>query len=180
MRIARTASFTAPAGLSLRAASGLLLGAPTALGTTAFPVTVTDATGTRVTATFSLTVSPAPAPSPPGCQTGPVLREPLTGPVLNGQAPSGSAASDETKFSGCGGFSILTVQVSHVNLPDGTQLWATLDFKPVGVITLKGGSGSMAPYDMGRFGVSRDQIRVYDSLPDVSPFQQILSGGSFL
>jgi len=38
----------------------------------------------------------------------------------------------------------------------------------------------MGPYNMGRFGVSRDQVRVYSSLPDVSTFQQILIGGSFL
>jgi hypothetical protein len=58
-------------------------------------------------------------------------------------------------------------------------LWVTLDFGPVGMITLSRGSGTMPTYNMGRFGVSRDQIRVYNSLPDVSPFQQILIGGSF-
>jgi hypothetical protein len=168
-----------PAGLALHA-SGLLLGAPTALGTTTFPVTVTDATGTSVTGTFSLTVTGPPAPSPTNCQRGSVLTEPLSGSAFNGQTPRGSASSDETRFSGCGGFSVLTVQVSHVNLPDGTQVWATLDFKPVGLITLKGGSGSIAPYNMGDFGVSRDQIRVYSSLPDAGAFQQILIGGSFL
>jgi hypothetical protein len=72
-----------------------------------------------------------------------------------------------------------SAQVKKVNLPDGTRLWVTLDFKPVGTITLSQGSGSMAPYNMGRFGVSRDQVRVYNSLPDVSAFQQILIGRSF-
>ncbi len=66
-----------------------------------------------------------------------------------------------------------------MNLPDGTQLWVTLDFKPVGTITLKNGSGSMTPYNLGDFGVSMDQVRVFSSLPDISPFQQILIGGSF-
>jgi putative Ig domain-containing protein/centrosomal CEP192-like protein len=173
-----TWSGQSPAGLTLRS-SGLLLGAPSTVGTSTFSVTVTDAGGSTATGTFSLTVNPSPAPSPPGCQTGGKLKEALTGPSFNGQTPSGTANADETQFSGCGGFSILTVSVSHVNLPDGTQLWATLDFNPVGTITLRGGSGSMPSYNMGRFGVSRDQIRVYSSLPDISTYQQILSGGSF-
>jgi hypothetical protein len=70
--------------------------------------------------------------------------------------------------------------VKNVNLPDGTQLWVTLDFGPVGTITLRAGSGTMASYNMGRFGVSRDQIRVNSALPDVSTAQQILIGGSFV
>jgi hypothetical protein len=37
----------------------------------------------------------------------------------------------------------------------------------------------MATYNMGRFGVSRDQIRVNSALPDVSSAQQILIGGAF-
>ncbi len=167
-----------PAGLTLRP-SGLLLGAPTATGTQTFTATVTDATGATATGTFSLTVTGPPAPSPNGCQTGGKLKEALTGSTFNGQTPSGTATADETQFSGCGGFSILSVGVKDVNLPDGTQLWVTLDFKPVGTITLAGHSGNMNPYDMGDFGVSRDQVRVYSSLPDAGTFQQILIGGSF-
>jgi hypothetical protein len=166
-----------PAGLTLRP-SGLLLGAPSAKATSTFPVTVTDATGATATGTFSLTVTDAPPPTPAGCQTGGVLRESLTGAAFNGRTPSGQASADETRFSGCGGFSLLSVQVKDVNLPDGTQLWVTLDFGPVGTITLRGGSGTMATYNMGRFGVSRDQIRVNSALPDVSG-QQILIGGAF-
>ena len=52
-----------------------------------------------------------------------------------------------------------------------TQLWVTLDFKAVGTITLHGGSGSMPRYNMGDFGVSRDQIRVNSALPDVPSVQ---------
>jgi hypothetical protein len=140
---------------------------------------VTDATGATATGTFSLTVASAPAPTPPGCQTGGKLKEALSGSSFNGQTPSGTALADETQFSGCGGFSTLSVSVKNVNLPDGTQLWVTLDFNPVGVITLSRESGTMPTYNMGRFGVSRDQIRVYSSLPDVGAFQQILIGGSF-
>jgi hypothetical protein len=167
-----------PAGLTLRP-SGLLLGSPTVKGTSTFNVTVTDASGATATGTFSLTVTDPPPPTPPGCQTGGTLREPLSGSAFNGKTPSGQATADETKFSGCGGFSLLSVQVQNVNLPDGTQLWVTLDFGAVGTITLRGGSGTMATYNMGRFGVSRDQIRVYSALPDVAGSQQILIGGSF-
>src|SRR5216683_5174833 len=132
--------------------------------------TVTDSAGATATGTFSLTVTGPPPPTPPGCQTGGTLTETLFGPAFNGQTPDGLATADETQFSGCGGFSILSVQVNNVNLPDGTQLWVTLDFGAVGTITLTGGAGTMADYNMGRFGVSRDQVRVYSALPDVSTF----------
>ena len=167
-----------PAGLTLRP-SGLLLGAPSVTGTSTFTVTVTDAAGATATGTFSLSVTDPPPPSPPGCQTGGVLKESLSGSAFNGRTPSGQATADETRFSGCGGFSLLSVQVKDVNLPDGTQLWVTLDFGPVGTIVLRGGSGTMATYNMGRFGVSRDQIRVSSALPDMGGAQQILIGGAF-
>jgi hypothetical protein len=167
-----------PAGLTLRR-SGLLLGAPSAKGTSTFAVSVTDATGATTTGKFSLTVTDPPPPTPPGCQTGGVLKEPLSGPSFNGKTPSGQASADETRFSGCGGFSLLSVQVKDVNLPDGSVLWVTLDFSPVGTITLRGGSGTMATYNMGRFGVSNDDVRVYSALPDISTSQQILIGGAF-
>jgi Putative Ig domain/Abnormal spindle-like microcephaly-assoc'd, ASPM-SPD-2-Hydin len=167
-----------PAGLTLRP-SGLVVGAPSALGTTTFRVTVTDAAGATATGTFSLTVTGPPPPTPPGCQTGGTLKEALSGPAIGGQTPSGQATADETQFSGCGGFSVLSVQVKNVNRPDGTQLWVTLDFMPVGTITLRGGSGTMAKYNLGQFGVSRDAVRVYDALPDVATAQQILIGGFF-
>jgi hypothetical protein len=167
-----------PAGLTLRS-SGLLLGAPSVKGTSTFTVTVTDATGATATGRFSLTVTGPPPPSPSGCDTGKVLKESLSGPAFNGRTPSGQATADETRFSACGGFSLLSVRVKDVNLPDGTQLWVTLDFGPVGTIRLSGGSGTMATYNMGRFGVSNDDVRVYSALPDVPGAQQILIGGAF-
>ena len=168
-----------PGGLTLRP-SGLLLGAPTTTGTSTFAATVTDAAGATATGTFSLTVTGPPPPTPPGCQTGGTLRETLSGSSFNGQTPQGQATADETQFSGCGGFSLLSVSVKNVNLPDGTRLWVTLDFGAVGTITLQRGSGTMARYNMGDFGVSRDQVRVNSALPDVSTAQQILIGGSFV
>jgi hypothetical protein len=58
-------------------------------------------------------------------------------------------------------------------------LWVTLDGLPVGEIRLSRGSGTMTAYNMGDFAVNKDLVRVYDSLPDQSPFQQILIGGGF-
>jgi hypothetical protein len=167
-----------PAGLTLRP-SGLVVGAPTTRGTSTFAVTETDATGATATGSFSLTVTDPPSPTPAGCQTGGTLREALSGPAIAGRIPSGVATADETRFSNCGGFTVLTAQVSNVNRPDGTQLWVTFDFKPVGTITLRGGGGTMKAYNMGRFGPSDDEIRVYDQLPDVGTPQQILIGASF-
>lgn len=168
-----------PAGFTLRP-SGLMLGTPPSTGTFRFTVTVTDSAGATASGTFSLTVTPPPAPTPPGCQTGGNVTESLSGPAFNGQTPSGQASADESQFSGCGGFSTLSVQVDNVNLPDGTQLWVTLDFGAVGIITLSGGSGTMPTYNLGDFAVSRDQIRVYSALPDISTSQEILIGGAFV
>jgi hypothetical protein len=173
-----TWSGTLPPGLTLRP-SGLALGSPTVLGTQTFRVTVTDASGATSTGTFSLVVTNPPPPSPAGCQTGGTLKETLSGPAFGGKTPSGQAQADETRFSGCGGFSLLTAQVKNVALPDGTVLWVTLDFGPVGTITLHGGSGTMATYNLGDFGVSNDDVRVYSALPDISSSQQILIGGFF-
>jgi hypothetical protein len=167
-----------PAGLTLRP-SGLVIGDPTTLGTSTFHVTVTDSSGATATGTFSLTVTNSPPPTPPGCQTGRTLKEPLSGSAINGRTPSGTATADESKFSGCGGFSVMAAQVKNVNLPNGTVLWVTLDFMPVGTITLHGGSGTMAQYNLGDSGVSRDAVRIYSALPDVASSQQILIGGFF-
>jgi hypothetical protein len=167
-----------PAGMTLRP-SGLVVGAPTTRGTSTFPVTVTDATGATDTRSFSLTVTDPPPPTPAGCKTGGTLREALSGPAIAGRIPSGLATADETRFSACGGFTVLTVQASNVNRPDGTVLWVTLEFKPVGTITLRAGGGTMKANNLGRFGVGDDEIRVYDQLPDVGTPQQILIGQSF-
>ena len=90
--------------------------------------------------------------------SGGTVKEVLTGPAINGVVPEGLATADQSRFS-TGGSTILTVQVKKVNLPDGTVLNVTLDFTPIGSLTLTGGQGSMQA-DLGHFGVSRDQVRV--------------------
>ena len=166
-------------GLTLRP-SGLVVRFADGTGTSTFNVTVTDARRVdRDRHVLADGHQPAGADSCPAARPAASSERALSGPAFNGRTPSGSATADMTKFSGCGGFSTLSVSVSNVNLPDGTQLWVTLDFGAVGTITSARRSGAMALYNMGRFGVSRDAVRVYSALPDVSASVQILIGGSF-
>jgi hypothetical protein len=90
--------------------------------------------------------------------SGGTVKEVLSGPAINGVVPEGLASADQSRFSS-GGSTILTVQVKKVNLRDGTVLGVTLDFTPIGSITLVGGQGSLTA-NLGHFGVSRDQVRV--------------------
>jgi hypothetical protein len=91
---------------------------------------------------------------------GGTVKEVLTGSAINGVVPEGLATADQSAFSS-GGSTILTVQVKKVNLRDGTVLGVSLDFTPIGSITLSGGQGSMTA-NLGHFAVSRDQVRVSD------------------
>lgn len=117
------------------------------------------------------TSSANPAWTTSSSSSGGTVKEPLTGPAINGVTPQGLATADQSQFSS-GGSTILTVQVKNVNLRDGTVLGVTLDFTPVGSIMLNGGQGSMTA-NLGHFGVSRDQVRVKNG------DTQILIGGFF-
>lgn len=156
-----TWSMPATAGLTIQP-DGVIFGTPTHSIT--FTVTVTDANGASGTATLSYnTNKPQTCQSGGGNQT--TVTTPLTGPALNGQTPSGSATLTEdvaksTIENGPCDISLIT-QVSGVNLPDGTQLWVTEGALPVGMITLSGGSGSMAPYARPPGG----QVRVFTAFP---------------
>jgi len=97
--------------------------------------------------------------------SGGTVKEPLTGPAINGVVPEGLATADQSQFSS-GGSTILTVTVKSVNLPDGTVLDVALDFTPIGSITLAGGRGSMTR-DLGHFGVSRDPVRVRNGSTEI-------------
>jgi hypothetical protein len=171
-----TWSGTVPAGMTLRP-SGLMLGDPTKLGTQTFHLTVTDSAGKTASGTFSFTTVNSPAPGPPDCEHFGIDTTTLSGPAFNGKTPSGTATDNETNDSACGGFTLLTVTVKNVNLPNGAVLWVTVAGMPVGEITLKNGSGTMPTYNMDGFtpGTAND-LEVFSALPDVSSSQQILLG----
>lgn len=103
--------------------------------------------------------------------SGGTVKETLSGPAINGVTPRGLATADQSRFSS-GGSTILTVQVTDVNIQDGTVLDVSLDFTPVGSITLAGRQGSMTT-NLGHFAVPPDQVRVKNG------DTQILIGGYF-
>jgi hypothetical protein len=109
-----------------------------------------------VNAVLALASAPVVPTAADGC--GPTVVEQLTGPPIDGLVPGGRALADETQFL-CGGGTILTVEVTNVNLPDGAVLDVSLDFRPLGTITLSGMKGSLA-VDLGQFAVSNDEVRV--------------------
>ena len=98
-------------------------------------------------------------------------KETLTGAAINGVTPSGEAVADMSNFCS-GGSTSLTVNVRNVNLSNGVVLQVTLDFKPIGTITLSSGSGRLVT-SLGHFAVSFDQVRVKNG------DTQIMQGGSF-
>jgi hypothetical protein len=99
------------------------------------------------------------------------VRKMLNGPAINGVVPQGEALADQSQFND-GESTLLIVRVTNVNLPDGTVLNVTLDFTPLGSITLSRGEGALRA-DLGHFGLSRDQIRVNNDETT------ILIGGDF-
>jgi hypothetical protein len=124
--------------------------------------------GPSVIAADPLRAVPIPAAA---ASAGGTLKETLTGPAIGGVVPEGQALADESRFQS-GGDTILTVQIKKVNLPDGALLDVSLDFSPIGRITLARGEGTLTA-NLGHFGVSFDQIRVKNGSVT------ILSGGFF-
>ena len=113
----------------------------------------------------------SPTTATSSSSAGGTLKETLTGPAINGVVPEGQALADESRFPS-GGSTFLTVQIRKVNLPDGTVLDVSIDFKPLGSIALAQGAGSLT-VSLGHFGVSRDSVAVKNG------GVTILSGGSF-
>jgi hypothetical protein len=109
-----------------------------------------------VNAVLALASAPVAPAAAGGC--GPTVVEQLTGPPINGLVPGGRAIADESQFL-CGGVTTLTVEVTNVDLPDGAVLDVSLDFEPLGTITLSGMKGILAA-DLGHFAVSNDEVRV--------------------
>ncbi len=101
----------------------------------------------------------------PAFAGGTTLQETLSGPAINGVVPEGQALADESQFAS-GGSTILTVQVKKVNLPDGTVLGVTLDFTPIGTITLHRGEGTLTA-NLGHFAVSNDEVRVNNGATNI-------------
>ena len=60
------------------------------------------------------------------------------------------------------------------------MLWVDVPSRPVGTITLSGGSGSMRPYNMGTTALRRDFVTALSGPPSqTAPPAQLLSGGPF-
>jgi hypothetical protein len=136
-----------PPGTSL-SSDGIITGNPSAVGTSAFTLRVTDAAGRTATQTFSQTVVPVPPAGDRRCQGAPGEASGLTATgAIGGVKPSGSAPIDVSHFTACGGYYVINASVKNVNLPDGTVLWVTLSSGgPIGTITLNNGAGSMRPF----------------------------------
>ncbi len=113
----------------------------------------------------------SPTSSSLAASSGGTLKETLSGAAIGGVVPEGQALADESQFA-AGGATTLTVQVKNVNLPDGTVLAVSLDFMPIGSITLSRREGTMRA-SPGHFGVTREQVRVANN------GATILSGGFF-
>ena len=113
----------------------------------------------------------SPTSSALASSTGGTVKETLTGAAIGGVVPEGQALADQSQYL-TGGSTILAVQVKNVNLPDGTVLTVSLDFSPVGSITLAKREGTLRT-SLGHFAVSRDQVRVLNN------GVAILSGGFF-
>jgi hypothetical protein len=111
------------------------------------------AASSAVLALVAIPIAPAYAG---GCGT--TVVEQLGGPEIAGIVPEGRATADESQLL-CGGSTVLTVEVKNVNVPDGTVLEVSLDFTPLGTITISG-MGGAAAFDLGRFAVSNDEVRV--------------------
>ena len=112
-----------------------------------------------VSALLALIAAPVAPAAAGGC--GPTVVEQLSGTAFNGVVPQGRATADESQFL-CGGDTILTVQVTNINLPDGTVVDVSLDFTPIGTITLSQRGGTLTA-NLGHFAVSNDEVRVsYD------------------
>jgi Putative Ig domain/Abnormal spindle-like microcephaly-assoc'd, ASPM-SPD-2-Hydin len=153
-----------PPGTSLSSA-GVLSGFPSAVGTSAFTLRVTDAAGRTATQAFSQTISPVPPAGDTRCQKAPSEGSALTATgAIGGVQPSGSAPIDVSHFTACGGYYVLNANVRNVNLPNGTVLWVTLSGRIIGTIALSNGSGSIRPY-VYPGELRKLQIQVFSSPP---------------
>jgi hypothetical protein len=174
------ANGTLPPGVTLFS-NGQIFGTPTATGTFAFTVKVTDANGQAATQAFSVTISPQPPPltaAQQGCQHAPgSTTAALTGPAIAGKTPTGKGIGDQSQLTACGGFTVIRASVQNVNLPNGTVLWVTLGGEPIGRITLSNGAGAMAPWTLAISTLRKQAMGIFTQPPTgTSPQSPILSG----
>ncbi len=174
---------TLPPGLTLFA-NGEIYGTPRATGTFTFTVKVIDATGQAATQAFSLIISPQPPPltdAQKGCQHAPgATTATLTGPPIAGKTPRGQSIGDQSQLTACGGFTVITASVNGVNLPNGTVLWVTLGGEPIGLITLQGGGGSMAPWTLPVSTLRKQGIGIFTAPPTNSVTDVPILSGPFV
>lgn len=174
---------TLPAGLGL-APDGKISGSPTTIGTSTFTVQVTDPAGKTAEQSFSITITPPPPLGPAGCpkiggQPNAVSAS-MSGPAIAGRVPSGQAVLDESRVTTCGGYSILNVSVSNVNLPNGTLLWIYFDSRLVGRVSLLNQTAKMAPFNLGDYLSRKDSVSVYDTPPPVTTLEPTVLSSGFL
>jgi hypothetical protein len=169
---------TLPPGLVLHSNSQLY-GTATAQGTFTFTVRVTDATGRTATQAFDIVIAPLPVAGDPRCQHAPSSSNAqLSGAAIGGRTPTGRAIGDQSKLTACGGFVTISTSVSNVNLPNGTVLWVTLGGRPIGLLTLSGGSGSIKPY-IYNSDLRKQGILIYTNPPPLVNGQPPLMSGAF-
>jgi hypothetical protein len=168
-----------PTGLTMTP-TGLLSGIlPATTGTPVFTATVSDSAGAVTAQQFSLTIGNPPGPGTPGCQKAPGGKEPLSGPAIGGKTPSGQATADESQLTACGGYTVLNVSITNVGLPDGTVLWVYYDGGALGTITLRSGSGTMKPFNLGGQAPRFDSVNVINGPPPIVATQQTIVNGGF-
>jgi hypothetical protein len=172
-----------PPGLTV-SSNGRIFGTPTANGTSAFTVKVTDTNGQTATQAFTLTISPQPPPLTPAqqsCQHAPgQTTAKLTGPAIAGKIPGGQGIGDQSQLTACGGFTIIRASVKNVNLPNGTVLWVTLGGEPIGRLTISNGAGTMQPWTLAISTLRKQGMGVFTQPPTGSSTQGPILSGPFV
>ena len=75
---------------------------------------------------------------------------------------------------------MITASVNGVNLPNGTVLWVTLGGEPMGLITLQGGGGSMAPWTLPVSTLRKQGIGIFTAPPTNSVTDVPILSGPFV
>jgi large repetitive protein len=190
-------SGTLPPGLTLNSSTGLLSGTPTASGSYAFTVKVTDAFGASATQATTLTVVAAPSlanPAPPAGQAAVAYSDALavnggTGPftwtVSGGSLPSGlslnSAAGLISGTPTTAGLSTFTVRVTDANGKTATQ---TLSMTvTVGPLVISAAANASTAAQGGSLGytvtITNTGSTAYSGVSYSIPLASLLDDGTY-